>query len=54
MGADGEPVQLYIYDLSNGLAAMWGRSLTGQDVEGIWCVLVRLTDPVVPSRVRKC
>ncbi|GAA5991893.1 hypothetical protein JCM10908_002258 [Rhodotorula pacifica] len=36
MGADGEPVQLYIYDLSNGLAAMWGRSLTGQDVEGIW------------------
>ncbi|GAA5870940.1 hypothetical protein JCM3774_003485 [Rhodotorula dairenensis] len=36
MGADGEQIQLYIYDLSNGLAAMWGRSLTGQDVEGIW------------------
>lgn len=36
MSADGEPVQLYIYDLSNGLAALWGRSLTGQDVEGIW------------------
>ena len=47
MGAVGEPVQLYIYDLSNGLAAMWGRSLTGQDVEGIWCVLSHfLTDPV--------
>lgn len=44
MGADGEPVQLYIYDLSNGLAATWGRSLTGQDVEGIWCVLFCLTD----------
>ncbi|BGP07434.1 hypothetical protein JCM10049v2_003266 [Rhodotorula toruloides] len=32
----GEPVSLYIYDLSNGLAAMWGQALTGRPVEGIW------------------
>ncbi|BGP31476.1 hypothetical protein JCM10296v2_003241 [Rhodotorula toruloides] len=34
--AGGEPVSLYIYDLSNGLAAMWGQALTGRPVEGIW------------------
>lgn len=38
MTADGEPVELWIYDLSNGLALTMGRALTGQDVEGIWSV----------------
>ncbi|GAA5911564.1 hypothetical protein JCM5296_007210 [Sporobolomyces johnsonii] len=32
----GEPVELYVYDLSNGLAALWGQALTGRVVEGIW------------------
>ncbi|SGY79121.1 BQ5605_C008g05049 [Microbotryum silenes-dioicae] len=31
-----EPVSLYVYDLSNGMAKQWGRMLTGRDVEGIW------------------
>lgn len=38
MTADGKPVELWIYDLSNGLALTLGRALTGQDVEGIWSV----------------
>ncbi|GJN89479.1 hypothetical protein Rhopal_002465-T1 [Rhodotorula paludigena] len=31
-----EPVTLYVYDLSGGLAAIWGQQLTGRPVEGIW------------------
>lgn len=38
MTIEGEPVSLYVYDLSNGLALSMGRALTGRDVEGIWCV----------------
>lgn len=38
MTIEGEPVSLYVYDLSNGLALTMGRALTGRDVEGIWCV----------------
>ncbi|GAA5866734.1 hypothetical protein JCM8547_002742 [Rhodosporidiobolus lusitaniae] len=30
------PVELYVYDLSNGLAMMYGAALTGQPIEGIW------------------
>ncbi|BGP39392.1 hypothetical protein JCM10449v2_003330 [Rhodotorula kratochvilovae] len=32
----GEPVTLYVYDLSNGLAQLYGAALTGRPVEGIW------------------
>ncbi|KPV72266.1 uncharacterized protein RHOBADRAFT_30277, partial [Rhodotorula graminis WP1] len=30
------PVTLYVYDLSNGLAQLYGTALTGRPVEGIW------------------
>ncbi|GAA5845112.1 hypothetical protein JCM9279_005437 [Rhodotorula babjevae] len=30
------PVTLYVYDLSNGLAQVYGTALTGRPVEGIW------------------
>ncbi|GAA5909799.1 hypothetical protein JCM8208_005463 [Rhodotorula glutinis] len=30
------PVTLFVYDLSNGLAAVYGSALTGRPVEGIW------------------
>ena len=29
-------VQLYVYDLSNGLAKQLSRSLTGRQIDGIW------------------
>ncbi|GAA6059805.1 hypothetical protein JCM10212_003700 [Sporobolomyces blumeae] len=32
----GEPVTLYVYDLSNGLAQSLGPMLVGRPVEGIW------------------
>ena len=31
-------VQLYVYDLSNGLAKQLSRQLTGRQIDGIWCV----------------
>ena len=30
-------VQLYVYDLSNGLARQLSLSLTGKQIDGIWC-----------------
>ena len=30
-------VQLYVYDLSNGLAKQLSRQLTGRQIDGIWC-----------------
>jgi hypothetical protein len=33
-----QPIELYAYDLSNGMAAMYGPMLTGMPIEGIWCV----------------
>ncbi|KIM24661.1 hypothetical protein M408DRAFT_17525 [Serendipita vermifera MAFF 305830] len=30
------PVQLYVYDLSNGMAAQLSQQLTGRYIEGIW------------------
>ncbi|KAI9484947.1 PPPDE putative peptidase domain-containing protein [Zychaea mexicana] len=32
----GEPVKLYVYDLSNGLARQMSMSLTGRQIDGIW------------------
>ena len=29
-------VQLYVYDLSNGLARQLSLSLTGKQIDGIW------------------
>lgn len=33
------PVQLYIYDLSNGAAKQLSLQLTGRQIDGIWSVL---------------
>ncbi|KAF4576910.1 DeSI family protein [Pleurotus pulmonarius] len=30
------PVQLYVYDLSNGMASRLSRQLTGRQIDGIW------------------
>ena len=30
------PVQLYVYDLSNGIARQMSRQLTGRQIDGIW------------------
>lgn len=32
------PVQLYVYDLSNGLAKQLSLPLTGKQIDGIWYV----------------
>lgn len=32
-------VELYVYDLSKGMARQFGAALTGRNIEGIWCVL---------------
>lgn len=32
------PVQLYVYDLSNGMARQMSRQLTGRQIDGIWYV----------------
>jgi len=31
-------VQLYVYDLSNGLAGQLSMQMTGRQIEGIWLV----------------
>lgn len=31
-----EPVKLYVYDLSNGLARQMSLQLTGRQIDGIW------------------
>lgn len=31
-----ETVQLYIYDLTSGMAAMMSQMLVGRHIEGIW------------------
>lgn len=31
-------VELYVYDLSGGMAKQLSRQLTGRQIEGIWCV----------------
>ncbi|KAF5374136.1 hypothetical protein D9615_008883 [Tricholomella constricta] len=31
-----EPVKLYVYDLSNGMARQMSRQLTGRQIDGIW------------------
>jgi hypothetical protein len=36
MAEDGELVQLYVYDLSGGIARTLSRSLLGQQVDGVW------------------
>jgi hypothetical protein len=33
-----EPVSLYVYDLSNGLARSMSMQLTGRQIDGIWQV----------------
>ena len=35
------PVQLYVYDLSNGLARQLSGQLLGRQVDGIWFVIPR-------------
>lgn len=34
--ADSVPVQLYVYDMTNGVAAVMSQMLLGQHIEGIW------------------
>lgn len=34
---DAENVELYVYDLSRGLAAQFSAQLVGTHFEGIWC-----------------
>lgn len=36
MGSDGEQVQLYVYDLSNGLARQLSPMLLNKQIDGIW------------------
>lgn len=47
------PVQLYIYDLSNGAAKQLSLQLTGRQIDGIWSVLaprhLRPTENVKPG-----
>lgn len=33
-----QPIQLYVYDLSKGMARILGQQLTGRAIEGIWSV----------------
>lgn len=33
---DSVPVQLYVYDMTNGVAAVMSQMLLGQQIEGIW------------------
>jgi hypothetical protein len=32
----GTPVQLYVYDLSNGLASAMSQMILGRQIEGVW------------------
>ena len=32
----GEAIQLYVYDLSKGMALVLGEQLTGKRIDGIW------------------
>ena len=34
------PVELYVYDLSNGMARQLSAQLTGRQIDGIWYSLV--------------
>ena len=34
--AGGEPIELFVYDLSNGMAQSLGPMLVGRPIEGIW------------------
>ncbi|KAI9249457.1 PPPDE putative peptidase domain-containing protein [Phascolomyces articulosus] len=38
----GEPVKLYVYDLSNGLARQMSMPMTGRQIDGIWHTAVVL------------
>lgn len=33
---DSAPVQLYIYDLTNGMAEMMSQMILGRHIEGVW------------------
>lgn len=33
---DSVPVQLYVYDMTNGVAAVMSQMILGQQIEGIW------------------
>lgn len=33
---DSVPVQLYVYDMTNGVAAVMSQMLLGQHIDGIW------------------
>lgn len=33
---DSVPVQLYVYDMTNGVAAVMSQMLLGQQIDGIW------------------
>ncbi|KAK4052528.1 hypothetical protein OIO90_004295 [Microbotryomycetes sp. JL221] len=38
------PVELWVYDLSHGMASAWGQMLTGTQLEGIWHTSLVLFD----------
>ncbi|PZC71076.1 hypothetical protein B5X24_HaOG214147 [Helicoverpa armigera] len=36
MAEQGTPVELYIYDLTNGLASLLSPTILGRQIEGVW------------------
>ena len=49
-----QPVKLYVYDLSNGLARQMSQQLTGRQIDGIWFVsksdLFLVNEPLISCR----
>ena len=41
------PVELYVYDLSNGMARQLSAQLTGRQIDGIWCSLLLYLPPTL-------
>ncbi|CAK1547369.1 unnamed protein product [Leptosia nina] len=44
MASEGVPVDLYIYDLTNGLASVLSPSILGHKVEGVWHTAIVVYD----------
>lgn len=47
-----EPVTLYVYDLSGGLAAIWGQQLTGALTRELCAALFGLSLPSLARSLR--
>ena len=46
----GYPVQVYIYDLSQGMARQMGQAIIGRPIEGIWHTAVVVHGQVTQLR----